>query len=66
MKPEFYLRMLKPNSSQSSGCTRIHRTSQKILNICQEADGICFLGQEWSADGGINATGDHNAVRSVL
>jgi hypothetical protein len=34
--------------------------------ICQKADGICFLGQERSADGGIHATGDHNTVTIVL
>jgi hypothetical protein len=32
----------------------------------QKADGICFLGQERSAYGGIHATWDHNNVRGVL
>jgi hypothetical protein len=58
MKSGFHLWMLKPKSSQSSGCTHIH-------NVYQRAGGNCFLGQERSADGGIDATRDHN-VRSVL
>jgi hypothetical protein len=32
MKPGFHLWMLKPKSSQSSGCTHIHQTSRKSLN----------------------------------
>jgi hypothetical protein len=27
-----------------------------------KADGNCFLGHEWGADGGIHETGDHNNV----
>jgi hypothetical protein len=27
-------------------------------NVCQKADGNCFLGQERSSDGGIHATRD--------
>jgi hypothetical protein len=37
-----------------------------MLSTCQKADGNCFLGQKGSAKGGINATKDHNNVRSVL
>jgi hypothetical protein len=69
MKAELHFLMLKPNSSQSSGCTRIHKTSQKklkqTLSACQKAYGNCFLRQERSGDSGIHATGDHN-VRSIL
>jgi hypothetical protein len=32
MKRGFHFRMLKPNSSQSNGCTHIHQTSWKSLN----------------------------------
>jgi hypothetical protein len=38
----------------------------KKFKCLPEADSHCFLGQESSADGGINATGDLNNVRSVL
>jgi hypothetical protein len=38
----------------------------KKLNVCQKADGNCFLGQERIADGGLHATGDHTDIRSVL
>jgi hypothetical protein len=49
-----------------SGCTCIHQTSQKSLkNVCQKADDNCFLGQERSSEGGIDAARDQN-VRSVL
>jgi histone-lysine N-methyltransferase SETMAR len=34
MKPGFHLWMLKPKSSQSSGCTHTHQTSWKCLNKC--------------------------------
>jgi hypothetical protein len=34
--------------------------------VCQKADGNCFLGQDRSADGGIQATRDHNTVTNVL
>jgi hypothetical protein len=71
MNPGFHLWMLKPKSSQSSGCTHIHQTNRKGLNkrslparklmVCN-----CFLRQERSADGGIHATRDHNNVRRVL
>jgi hypothetical protein len=37
----------------------------KQTSACQIADGICFLGQVRSADGGINAAMDYN-VRIVL
>jgi hypothetical protein len=30
---------------------------KQMLPACQKADGNCFLGQEMSADGGINAKG---------
>jgi hypothetical protein len=39
---------------------------KQTLSACQKADGNCFLGQDRSADGGINATRDHNNVRNVL
>jgi hypothetical protein len=32
MKPGFHFWVLKPKSSQSSGCTHIHQTNQKTLN----------------------------------
>jgi transposase len=32
MKPRLHLWMLKPKSSESSGCTHIHQTSRKSLN----------------------------------
>jgi hypothetical protein len=38
----------------------------KQTSACQKADGICFLGQERSVDGGIHATRDHTNVRGVL
>jgi hypothetical protein len=41
--------MLKPKSSQSSGCTHIHQTSRKFkqtLSACQKADGSCLMGQD--------------------
>jgi hypothetical protein len=45
MKPGFLWRMLKPKSSQSSGCTHIHQTSRKqTLSACKKADDNCFLG----------------------
>jgi hypothetical protein len=56
--------MFKPQHSQSSGCTYIHQTSQKSLNICQKLDGNHLLGQEWS-DGEIHATRDHNVRRAM-
>jgi hypothetical protein len=66
MKPGFNLWMLKPKSSQSTGCTHIHQTSQKCLNkVYQKADGNCFLWQKRGVDG-IHAKLDHNNVRSVL
>jgi hypothetical protein len=37
----------------------------KQTSACLKADGICFLGQEWRADGGIHATRDHDNVTSV-
>jgi hypothetical protein len=60
--------MLKPKSSQSSGCTHISKQAKKFETdvACQEADGSCFLGQERSANGGIHATRDHNNITSVL
>jgi hypothetical protein len=47
--------MFKPKSSQSNGCTHIRQTSRKSLNklVFQKADGNSFLGQERSANGGI-------------
>jgi hypothetical protein len=38
----------------------------QINLVCQKADGSCFLGQERSADGGIQATREHSNVQSVL
>jgi hypothetical protein len=35
-------------------------------NVCQKADGNCFLGQERSGDGGIHVIRNHNNIRSVL
>jgi hypothetical protein len=56
--------MLKPNNNQSSGCTHIHQTKVGT-NVCQNADGNCFPGEEGTADGGIHATRDHSNVRSA-
>jgi hypothetical protein len=42
------------------------KCKQTLKNVCQKADGNCFLGQERSADGGIHTTRDHNNIRSVL
>jgi hypothetical protein len=59
--------MLKPKSSQSSGCTYIHQASQKSLkNIAyQKANGNCFLGQDRSAVGDIHATRNNNRKQKV-
>jgi hypothetical protein len=60
--------VLKPKSSQSSGCTHFHQTSwKKVLKnaVGHKADGNCFLGQERNVDGGIHATRDHN-VTNIL
>jgi hypothetical protein len=49
--------------------TRSAKKSKKVkqtLSACQKADGNCFLEQKRSDNGGINATRDHNEVRSVL
>jgi hypothetical protein len=35
-------------------------------NVCQKADGNCFLGQKRNINGGIHATRDHNNLRSEL
>jgi hypothetical protein len=42
------------------------RKLKQTLLDCQKADNNCFLGQERSADGGIQAKMNHNNVRSVL
>jgi hypothetical protein len=39
---------------------------KQTLSACQKADGNCFLGKERSADAAIDATRNHNDVRSVL
>jgi hypothetical protein len=57
MKLVFHLKMLKPKSSQSNGCTKQAENFEQMLPACHKADGNCFLGQEMSADGGIHATG---------
>jgi hypothetical protein len=38
---------------------------KQMLFACQKADGICFLRQERSADGGIHATRDNNNITSA-
>jgi hypothetical protein len=38
----------------------------KQTSAYQKADGICFLGQERSSDGGIYASRDCSNIRSVL
>jgi hypothetical protein len=54
--------MLKPKSSQSGGWHTSTKQAKKVeTNVCQKADGICFVGQERSADGGIHAT--RNTIR---
>jgi hypothetical protein len=58
--------MLKPKSSQSTGCTHTLNNPKNLKTFCQKADGNCFLGQERSADDRIYATRDHSNVRSVL
>jgi hypothetical protein len=68
MKHGFHLWMVKPKSSQSSGCTHLPNKPKKFIqtSACQKADGNCFLGQERSAYGGIHETRDHNNIWSVL
>jgi hypothetical protein len=55
---------------QSKQWIHIHSPNRlkkfKQTTAYQKADGICFLGQEMSADGGIHVTRDHNNIRSVL
>jgi hypothetical protein len=42
------------------------KQAEKVsTNVCQNADGNCFLGQERRADGGIHATGNYN-IGNVL
>jgi hypothetical protein len=42
------------------------KQAEKVsTNVCQKADGNCFLGQERRADGGIHEIGDYN-ISSVL
>jgi hypothetical protein len=55
MKPGFHLWMLKPKSSQSSGCIPIHQTIRKSLNrryLPARGWWQLSLGQERDADGG--------------
>jgi histone-lysine N-methyltransferase SETMAR len=61
--------MLKPKSTQSSGCTHIRQTSLKILNKrlpARKLIATVFWDRKRSADGGINATRDHINVICVL
>jgi hypothetical protein len=58
--------MLKPKSSESSGCTHIH-TSNKAKEFKQTLSAYQIADrQEWSTDGGIRTTMDHNNVKNVL
>jgi hypothetical protein len=69
MKVGFYLRMLKPESAQSSvdALTFTEQVKRNYkTNLSHQANGSSFLGQEGSADGGIQVTRDHNNVRIVL
>jgi hypothetical protein len=60
--------MLKPKNSQSSGCTHIHKTSQRINKPlpARKLTATDFWNRERSADCGINATMDHDITKSVL
>jgi hypothetical protein len=42
------------------------KTFKQTLPAFQKADGNCFLGQEISADGGIDATRNYSDVRDIL
>jgi hypothetical protein len=44
----------------------IKQAEQIWTNVCQKANGSCFLRQEMSANGELHATMDHNNTRSVL
>jgi hypothetical protein len=57
--------MVKPKSSQSRGCTHIHKKPKKFKQMFF-ARKLKQLEQEMSVDGGIHATRDHNNVRSGL
>jgi hypothetical protein len=51
--------MLKPKSSQSSGCTHIHQTSRESVNKrlpARKLMAAVFCNRKASADGGISAT----------
>jgi hypothetical protein len=56
-KPKKWMRTHSPNKPKKF---------KQTLSAWQKADGICFLGQEMSADVGIHALRDHNNVTSVL
>jgi hypothetical protein len=51
---------------QSKQWMHTHSPKKPKKFACQKADGICFMGQERSVDGGIRATRDHNNLGSVL
>jgi hypothetical protein len=52
--------MLKRKNSKAMDAYTCTKQAEKGLTnvVCQKADGNCFLRQERSADGGINATRD--------
>jgi hypothetical protein len=59
--------MLKPKSSQSSGCTHIHQKKpKKFEENLSERKLMAAVFWDRSADSGIHATRDNNDVRSLL
>jgi hypothetical protein len=59
--------MLKPKSSQSSGCSHTHETNRKSLNKrLPESWWLKFSGTKRGADGKIHATSDHSNIIGVL
>jgi hypothetical protein len=56
-KSKHCMRTLSPNRPKKFNQT---------ISLCQETDGNCFLEQERSPDGGINAKSDYNNVTSLL
>jgi hypothetical protein len=59
--------MLKPKAVKGVDAHTFTKQTKKVsTDVCQKADGNCFLGHERSADGGIHAPRDHDNVISVL
>jgi hypothetical protein len=66
MKPGFQMWMLKPKSSQNSGCTHSPNKLTKFKQTLSVRNCNCFLRQEKSVDVGILATREHSYIRSAL